>query len=88
MRPTSEERFLNLSAVMNINNNIQNIAQRIINTKAKVAKAGTEGASHFLKRSGQKYRRLPSLLVFGWDIVSPSRLGSLRYCQRFAPFKN
>jgi len=42
MRPTSEEKSLNLSAVMNINTNIQNIAQRIINAKAKMAKAGID----------------------------------------------
>ena len=42
MRPTSEEKSFNLSALMNVTTNIQSIAQRIINAKAKMAKAGID----------------------------------------------
>jgi transposase len=42
MRPTSEEKNLNLSARMIINTNIQSIAQRILNTKAKMVKVGID----------------------------------------------
>jgi transposase len=42
MRPTSEEKILNLSALMNITTNIQSIAQRIINANTKVLKAGID----------------------------------------------
>jgi len=42
MRPTSEGRTLNLSALMNVTTNIQSIAQRIINANTKVVKAGID----------------------------------------------